>query len=91
MALLKISMMSVMALVLVGAVSGAQVCHFDSPGEIGSFLKRKNPEAFFESGTKAAGAGALKASGFSRTFRPEEKISKVTFYIYDDTFSARKT
>ena len=42
-----------------GAVSGAQVCHFDSPGEIGSFLKRKNPEAFFESGTKAAGAGAL--------------------------------
>ena len=89
---LNISMMGVMALLCSSyTVFGAQVCHFDSPGEIADFLKRKNPEAYFESGKKAAGAGSLKASGLSRTFRPEEKISKVSFFIYDDTFSARKT
>ena len=91
MSLLKIGMMSVMALLCAAdTVSGAQVCHFDTPGEIGRFLKRKNPEAFFESGKKAAGTGSLKTTGFSRTFRPKEKVSRVTFYVYDDTFSSRK-
>ena len=46
------------------ALYGTQVFHFDSPEEVGRFLNRKNPEAYFESGEKAAGAGALKASGF---------------------------
>ena len=73
------------------ALYGTQVFHFDSPEEVGRFLNRKNPEAYFESGEKAAGAGALKASGFSRTFRPDEKISRVTFFVYDDTFTTRKT